>query len=85
MPYTMKDVARHARVSLATVSHVLNNTRYTAPDTVQRVMSAVRDLKYQPNPHARRLALSRSDLVGLLVSEIAKWQRVAREAGIKAD
>jgi DNA-binding LacI/PurR family transcriptional regulator len=71
MPYTMKDVACHARVSLATVSHVLNNTRYTAPETMQRVMSAVRDLNYQPNPHARRLALSRSDLVGLLVSEIA--------------
>jgi DNA-binding LacI/PurR family transcriptional regulator len=71
MPYTMKDVARHARVSLSTVSHVLNNTRYTAPDTVQRVLRAVRDLNYQPNPHARRLALSRSDLVGLLVSEIA--------------
>jgi LacI family transcriptional regulator len=71
MPYTMKDVARHARVSLSTVSHVLNNTRYTAPDTAQRVMRAVRDLHYQPNPHARRLALSRSDLVGLLVSEIA--------------
>jgi DNA-binding LacI/PurR family transcriptional regulator len=71
MRYTMKDVARHARVSLATVSHVLNNTRYTAPETLQRVMSAVRDLNYHPNPHARRLALSRSDLVGLLVSEIA--------------
>lgn len=67
----MKDVARHAHVSLATVSHVLNNTRYTAPDTARRVINAVRDLNYEPNPHARRLALHRSDLVGLLVSEIA--------------
>lgn len=71
MPHTMKDVARSAGVSLATVSHVLNKTRHTAPETVRRVMSAIGRLQYQPNPHARRLALSRSDLFGLLISEIA--------------
>lgn len=67
----MRDVAQRAGVSLATVSHVLNKTRHTAPDTVQRVMDAVRDLKYYPNAHARRLAMHRSDLFGLLISEVS--------------
>ena len=71
MAYKMKDVAQHARVSVTTVSHVLNKTRFVAPKTRQRVLDAVRDLNYYANAHARRLAKSRSDLFGLIVSEIA--------------
>jgi len=41
MGYTMKDVAERAGVSLSTVSHVLNKTRYTAPETESRVLRAV--------------------------------------------
>ena len=67
----MRDVASRAGVSLATVSHVLNKTRYTAPDTVQRVLSAAKELNYYKNVHARRLAMGRSDLFGLLISEVA--------------
>jgi DNA-binding LacI/PurR family transcriptional regulator len=67
----MRDVASRAGVSLATVSHVINKTRYTAPDTVQRVLSAAKELNYYKNVHARRLAMGRSDLFGLLISEVA--------------
>jgi len=56
---------------MTTVSHVLNKTRYVHPATVDRVLEAVRELSYYQNVHARRLAQSRSDLVGLVLSEIA--------------
>lgn len=71
MAHTMRDVARRAGVSLATVSHVLNKTRYTAPETEKRVLEVVRELNYYTNVHARRLAMGRSDLFGLVISEIA--------------
>ena len=71
MGYTMKDVAERAGVSLATVSHVLNKTRYTTPETESRVLEAVRELNYHTNTHARRLAMKQSDLFGLIISEIA--------------
>jgi DNA-binding LacI/PurR family transcriptional regulator len=67
----MKDVAERAGISITTVSHVLNKTRPVHPDTERRVLEAVRELNFHANAHARRLAKSRSDLYGLLISEIA--------------
>ncbi len=71
MAYKMRDVAQRAGVSVTTVSHVLNKTRFVAPETCQRVLDIVRELNYYANAHARRLAKNRSDLFGLLISEIA--------------
>src|SRR5689334_9195018 len=71
MAHTMREVAKKAGVSLATVSRVLNNTQYIAEETRQRVMEAVREFNYFKNVHARRLATGRSDLFGLVISEIA--------------
>ena len=69
----MKDVAKRAGVSLTTVSHVLNRThvRSISSGTRQRVLEAAKKLHYQPNVHARRLALSRNNTVGLIISEIS--------------
>lgn len=69
----MKDVAEKAGVSLTTVSHVLNRThiRSISEETRQRVLQAARRLNYQPNLHARRLALRRSNSVGLIISELS--------------
>lgn len=71
MAYRLRDVAQRAGVSKATVSRVLNNARYVDPETRQRVLEVARQLKYYQNVHARRLAKRRSDLFGLIVSEIA--------------
>src|SRR3984957_16758553 len=71
MPYTMREVARRAGVSPATVSRVLNNTQYISEETRARVLMAVREFNYFKNVHARRLATGRSDLFGLVISEIA--------------
>ena len=71
MGHTMREVAKRAGVSPATVSRVLNKTQYIAPETEQRVLDVVRQLSYYKNVHARRLATGQSDLFGLLISEIA--------------
>ena len=71
MAYRMSDVAERAGVSKATVSRVLNNGRFIDPETRQRVLEVARQLRYYQNVHARRLAHGRSDLFGLIISEIA--------------
>ena len=67
----MRDVAQVAGVSKATVSRVLNKARYVDPETRKHVLEAARQLNYYQNVHARRLARGRSDLFGLVISEIA--------------
>jgi LacI family transcriptional regulator len=54
-----------------TVSLVLNkkHLRSISPETRRRVLEAASELKYQPNVHARRLALRRSNSVGMIISE----------------
>jgi len=70
MTTRMKDVAERAGVSVSTVSHVLNKTRAVAPETSQRIRTAIRDLNYYQDLHARRLARGRSNFLGLIVSDI---------------
>ena len=52
---TISDVARHARVSTATVSYVLNNKPGVKAETRANVLRAMSDLKYRPSLEARRL------------------------------
>ena len=70
MGASIKDVALRAGVSTATVSHVLNGTRGTRPQTHQRVLAAIQDLGYSRNHAARNLATGRSTFFGLLISDI---------------
>ncbi len=71
MAHTMREVAKRAGVSLATVSRVLNDTEYISEETRRRVLGVVREFNYFKNVHARRLATGRSDIFGLVISEIA--------------
>lgn len=70
MALQMKDVARRAGVSVTTVSHVMNKTRFVAPSTRRRVLEVISELNYHKDAHARRLAVGRSDFFGLIVSDI---------------
>jgi DNA-binding LacI/PurR family transcriptional regulator len=70
MAYTMREVAKRAGVSVATVSRVLNNTPYISAETSRRVLEVVEQLQYRKNVHARRLATGQSNLFGLVISEI---------------
>jgi DNA-binding LacI/PurR family transcriptional regulator len=67
---TINDVAEHAQVSRSTVSRVLNNQRYVAPEVRDRVLNAMQVLGYQPNRAARRLRASQGDLLGLIIPDI---------------
>lgn len=67
----IKDVAREAGVSTATVSHVINKTRFVSDETRAKVMRAIEKCNYYPNAHARSLASGRSNTFGLLISDIS--------------
>ncbi|HTV54696.1 MAG TPA: LacI family DNA-binding transcriptional regulator [Terriglobia bacterium] len=70
MSHRMEDVAEKAGVSVTTVSHVMNKTRFVARDTRQRVLKAIQELSYYKDAHARKLARGQSDFFGLIVSDI---------------
>jgi DNA-binding LacI/PurR family transcriptional regulator len=66
----IRDIAERAGVSITTVSHVLNKSRFVHPDTEKRVLEAVEVLRYQPNMLARSLRRRQTNTIGLLVSDI---------------
>jgi LacI family transcriptional regulator len=67
---TSSDIAREAGVSQATVSRVLNADPRVAPRTRARVLRVMERLNYTPNAIARGLVTNRTDLVGVVVSDI---------------
>ncbi|WP_342641366.1 LacI family DNA-binding transcriptional regulator [Rhodoligotrophos ferricapiens] len=67
---TIRDVARHADVSVATVSRVLNRPELVSPDVVQRVHSTIRLLEYIPNGSARALASRATRMVAAVMPTI---------------
>lgn len=67
---TIRDVAKLAGVSTATVSHVLNDSRWVTPSTRRRVMDAVERLNYHPSGIARSLSTNITRSVGVLVADI---------------
>ncbi len=67
---TIRDVAIAADVSIATVSRVINGTRYVSPDLRARVLNAMQALGYQPNAIAQGLRRQATHSVGLLVPRI---------------
>lgn len=71
MPSSIKDVARRAGVSVATVSHVINGTRFVTDETQKKVVAAIEDLQYSPNILARKLKTGSRDTVGFIVPDIA--------------
>jgi DNA-binding LacI/PurR family transcriptional regulator len=70
MALTIRDVAKAAGVSTATVSNVLNKTGKVGRRTHHIVLSAVKRLGYFPNAHARHLASRDSRTLGIIVSDI---------------
>ena len=70
-PPTIADVARHADVSIATVSRVLNGTTPVQADKADRVRLAMEELQFVPRHAARVLASKRTNTIGLLLPEIS--------------
>ena len=63
-------VAKHAKVSTATVSRVLNGFPGVREKTALRVRRAIAEMHYVPNPNARNLRVGRTRLFGLIVSDV---------------
>ncbi len=80
---TIRDVARKAEVSVATVSRVLNNHPSVSPFTRQRVMDAIRELNYSPHPIAQRLSLGRTETLAVVVPLFTLPSFVERLRGVQ--
>jgi len=68
---TIKDVAKKANVSVATVSRVINNTGYVNEETRKLVVKAIDELGYIPNELARSLFRKQSKIIGVIVPHIS--------------
>jgi DNA-binding LacI/PurR family transcriptional regulator len=68
---TIKDVAARAGVSKSTVSNVVRSAGSMSPDTRERVEEAIRALGYRPHAAARNLVQQRTNLLGVVVGDLA--------------
>jgi LacI family transcriptional regulator len=66
----MHQIARAAGVSLGTVSHVINETATVSEPLRQRVLTAVKNLGYEPNELSRGLRLNRTNIIGMIIPDI---------------
>ncbi len=70
MNATIKEVARRAGVSIATVSRVFNDTGPVGEETRTRVRAVAAELRYVPNPIGRSLSRQRTEAIGLLLPDL---------------
>jgi len=70
MPASIEDVAKRAKVSISTVSRVLNRRNIVNSDTRKRVEEAIQALGYRPNVFARGLMLQKSNILGLVLPDL---------------
>lgn len=83
-PTTIRDVAAHAGVSVATVSRILSGTYPSAPATRTRVLRAVRELDYVANANARGLAGASSRSVAIIVNSVVSPHYAHVAQGVQA-
>ncbi|MEJ2554836.1 MAG: LacI family DNA-binding transcriptional regulator [Anaerolineae bacterium] len=82
-PATIRDVAQRARVGVGTVSRVLNDNPSVSDATRQKVLSAIEDLDYMPNPIARRLSLGKTLTIAVVVPFFTRPSFVERLRGVE--
>lgn len=80
---TQKEVAKHVGVSTATVSSVLNNSRFVSEELKERVLKAVEELRYEPNALARGLKTKQTKTIGLIFSDILNPFHTAVAKGVE--
>jgi LacI family transcriptional regulator len=79
----MRDVAKLAGVSVATVSGVINETKRVSPHLKERVLAAIRTLDYHPDQIARSLKVRRTYTIGVIVPNMASMFFVEVFRGIE--
>ena len=79
---TIYDVAGAAKVSLATVSRVMNNPEKVNPETREKVLKVIKELGYHPNAIARGLASRKTTTVGIIMADVSRAATAALLGGI---
>lgn len=82
MTVTIYDVAREAKVSMATVSRVLNGNPNVKPETRKKVKDVIERLDYRPNAVARGLASKKTTTVGVIIPDISNLYYSALARGL---
>lgn len=67
---TIKDVAKHANVSTATVSRIINGKGEASKETIERVMQIIQELNYTPSRLAKSLSTGKSDLIAVMIPDL---------------
>lgn len=80
---TIKDIAKEAGVSIATVSRVLNNTGNPSEESKKKVLAIVKELNYQPNAVARSLKIQQTNTVGVIIPDISNPYFMSIAKGIE--
>ncbi|MDY6878147.1 MAG: LacI family DNA-binding transcriptional regulator [Chloroflexota bacterium] len=80
---TIRDVAKRAGVGIGTVSRVLNDNPSVRKTTRQKVLAAIADLDYSPNPIARRLSLRKTLTIAVIVPFFTRPSFVERLRGVE--
>lgn len=83
MAATIKDVAKLAGVSTATVSYVINGMEHVSGETRGRVLSAIGELQYRPSALARSLRVRRTRTVGLILPQLSNVYFTVAAHGIE--
>ncbi|HAX53614.1 MAG TPA: hypothetical protein DCX82_17065 [Lachnospiraceae bacterium] len=68
---TIKDVAKRAGVSIATVSYIINGTKPITAETRERVLQAIEELNYAPNQTAKSFKTGRKNIIAFIVPDIS--------------
>ncbi|SDH27219.1 transcriptional regulator, LacI family [Alteribacillus persepolensis] len=68
MKVTMKQIAKEANVSVATVSHVINGTKHITEDKYNKIMQIIHKYNYKPNSTAKNLRQQKTKTAGMVVS-----------------
>jgi DNA-binding LacI/PurR family transcriptional regulator len=79
---TIRDVAASARVSVATVSRVINDSAHVNPETRARVLTAIQDLDFRRSSTARNLSIGRSHGIGVIAPFFTTPSVVERLRGV---
>lgn len=69
-PVTMRQIAERAKVSIGTVSHVINRTAKVRPALQERVLEAIHSMGYQPSALAQGLRRNRTNMLGMVIPDI---------------
>ncbi|MEH7495581.1 LacI family DNA-binding transcriptional regulator, partial [Neobacillus niacini] len=71
MSITIQDIAKEAKVSISTVSRVINDSKTVSPELKKRVEEVIKRRDFKPNSLARGLITNKTNIIGIIVPDIS--------------